>query len=79
MKSAEFVDAVYAFEWTTSIHESAYEVLSLHLTLTGAYKQMKEEIFHRWQRDRDDALVYGSKHAPLSHEQWRIRKIHINQ
>ncbi len=73
--------SVWLFEWCDSIYESAYEARSAHIKKKNAYKAMKREVYRMWHFERDMMLMYGNyrKHAPLSHQAWRIRNIEIEQ
>lgn len=69
-------DKIYAFEYCSCIHESAFTVVSLHFTPEGAEKAMNDhkkecldEFNKMWEDDPDkDEIVFGE------HEDWRVEE-----
>jgi hypothetical protein len=71
---------VFAFEWTESIHESGYSIVSLHKSKLSAYKAMKAEIYKRWYETRSHG-IYGKwmKQDPLRFCGWQVRAIKLEE
>lgn len=59
------MEKVYEFRYTSCIYESAMHTMSIHKTLQGAYKAMRQfliEEYYRWYNER---IIYG-KYERLS-------------
>lgn len=70
---------VYAFEWTTCIYESGYEVISLHRTRKKAHAA--KDAFIADAIEAHDALWAEmgetSPFSALMHQEGRVRAIKI--
>lgn len=69
---------IYSFEFTSSIFESSFEVISLHKTKRGAYTAMKEFLNERYTEWRDDGILYGKQRFKFgTYQNWRINTIKV--
>lgn len=70
---------VYEFLYNPFIHESAACTVSIHLTLSGAYKAMRAhrvEKYNEWRREQV-LSQYKSRSKEGWAEWWGIRQIEI--
>jgi hypothetical protein len=73
------VKKVYAFEWCDCIYESAFGVVSLHSTKTGAYKAMRARLMDEAEEDRGDRILHGFAKGwkGSRFKDWRVREIEV--
>ena len=68
---------VYQFLYCSCIYESAYATMSIHESLVGAYKAMKEhrlKIFNEW---RERPNIYRNDFKDTFSQSWTIQKTEI--
>jgi hypothetical protein len=73
-------DKIYSFQYCECIHESAFETISIHKTVKGAYSAMRKYILKEYNQWREDGLKYGKqifKHG--CSEAWRVVAIQIKE
>jgi len=69
---------VWAFEWCDSVYESAFGMVSLHVSCAGAYWAMRERLLAEWTERRESDIRYGkNRYGVLCHQAWRVRCIEV--
>lgn len=75
---------VYVAEHCYCCYESAFEVISVHKTLAGAYHAKQQHQWKTWMEERDFALRYGRSRllGPQEYalfQLWRVRRFELKQ
>lgn len=77
---------VWAFQYNSNIFESAFQTISLHMTVKGAYDEMKKHklnSYYSWLKFNDlrkkQRGVFSSGYAHGWSEEWRVIKIKVNK
>lgn len=70
---------VYAFLYNSDIYESAASTVSIHLSLSGAYKAMRTHRLSKYNEWRNEQLPSEYKLFTKEGwiEWWGIRSVHI--
>lgn len=76
--TAEKVPAkVYGFMWNDCVHESSYELMSLHLTKAGAWRAMRAHLWEWAMQQREDSLRSGYDFTHRHSQAWNVREYEV--
>lgn len=67
---------VYAAEYCSCVYESGFEVISLHSTISGAYKAMKEHKLDEYYSCLRNPYL-GKGYKVTDYQRWRFRILKV--
>ena len=78
---SDFPKKVYAFEWCSCVHESAFAIESLHESRLHAAKTMFAIANRRWHESRTESQQWPShvRWKGLDDHAWRVREIEVQE